>query len=1428
MKNINKILENYSSWNDESLFYLKELIKNDLKEDVLKIISEFKDDIDWGFTNFNELYDLIKPFDRNVAFDLAISQDFQISKEDISDIIKEREIEESYETSNSFINSLLEESYLDDENKFNSSFSNLDGQSALKKISIISNKKLKEKVFFKFKDEILKRFGSAGMEESRYIKDIVELGILDEKHLNRAIKRISKNAPDAMPIASLHQSGFFQEDFLIELASQKGWDKVFKEKGLPKFIINAFIENNKKDSVLLDGYDHYFDEKQRIEVLQLLNPDDISNIYRKLSMKEKEVVFKILEKQISIEFNSDSLTSLYKDNKELYSKILDICIENNTTDLLDVLDFNFIDGERIYKIYEKFSNSYEYVEKIAKQCLPKLKEVGLDAKFASEALKSVQKRHVKDLSILLKIYLSEKDQETIDNESVKSVDGAKEIFLSRNTNQSLRNKALAKIASSASSMNDVFKNDLLSKDELIKVSQYSNVKNILNDKYNQYILSYLLSKIDQEHRDSLFTEDSIKHWNTQNISMISGELIVKNLFLMLEKEEYRINYSLEYIFQINNQIVLDAISNLAKKNKLFEKRLLQRDSFQATKYYIANNKPNVDSDQEFIFKEILGKRELNHILKFLKNGKFKDSTDNNWVYVKKDLTNFLDKWENDDYRNQFLDYMVEYFDFYKLMGHLFYLQNSPYRNQFVSKIFVKMKNDLVSFISSVDFDKVESFLTEEEIENLFESINKDKNAIGKILENSDWANANKFRETNSIDDIVNSFLDGSMEASDVPLDICKKLAPLALRQLNEKILRLVYSKIYLSDLFKLVEIKSEADLILSMISDERKSYNYRRSINNNNMNVEVFFENFSNKFNYTHEISQYITKCGLNTAINATKASALLLKYGKFFHKEYTLPLINNVKKANIKAEIKRVIDWLLNNGHEALVYHNLIHNLEEFADIIPKKILEKAYTPELLEELYEKDPSKTTINILLSSSKVSSNLLNKVILQLIHEKSLKIFKKEQYLQINFVDESSYYGYNHKIAEFNLDDNKLKFHYGDENFLNEEMYNFIKPFIQLENVHGYLDFSTKIITQQDGSTFDLSNYEVRFDGDEDKINEIFGLLSFKVPIKLKAKLSLSKNGYVDCFVELAEDKKSEKNNKIKILEEKLKLKQEELQTQFENVLGKINDDNPFGIELEFASKIKRSTLAKKLNEKKEKISGDFLVEDTDEYQSLNYNNWQIKYDSSIKGEKFSAEVVSPLLYGENGLKQLNDVLVILKEISEKGKHVTTGVDHNCGIHVHHDMTDLIQANIDVKELAKALYIIQEPLYSLCHKNRSENHFCEKLLFNSDLDVDVRGRGGFNLQTSKKTIEFRMKEGSLDIPEIINWVRLTKSLMEETRVLFKNNLLNNKKEVYNQYDKILSSIIVEKARQINAGSGNDKISVEDTYQSLIITELLGES
>ena len=158
--------------------------------------------------------------------------------------------------------------------------------------------------------------------------------------------------------------------------------------------------------------------------------------------------------------------------------------------------------------------------------------------------------------------------------------------------------------------------------------------------------------------------------------------------------------------------------------------------------------------------------------------------------------------------------------------------------------------------------------------------------------------------------------------------------------------------------------------------------------------------------------------------------------------------------------------------------------------------------------------------------------------------------------------------------------------------------------------------------------------------------------------------------------------------------------------------------------------------------------------------------WKIVTDSSLsQGGHTAGEIVSPILKGESGARQLEKVLDALEGVAG------ISVDRSCGIHVHLDVADLTVAQIQNVYSRYSDYESQIDMIMPVSRRGSNSRWCAStkpqkssiarsaVKTKSNLAHAVGRYYKVNLQslTTYGTMEFRQHSGTLNFTKIINWV-----------------------------------------------------------------------
>lgn len=218
----------------------------------------------------------------------------------------------------------------------------------------------------------------------------------------------------------------------------------------------------------------------------------------------------------------------------------------------------------------------------------------------------------------------------------------------------------------------------------------------------------------------------------------------------------------------------------------------------------------------------------------------------------------------------------------------------------------------------------------------------------------------------------------------------------------------------------------------------------------------------------------------------------------------------------------------------------------------------------------------------------------------------------------------------------------------------------------------------------------------------------------------------------------------------------------------------------FGVEIEITSDHSREQVASTLR------AHGIACQDED-YTHRTTNHWKVVRDGSCGNE-----VVSPVLEGAEGLRQVKKVCEILSEIGCR-------VDRRCGVHVHYDARSMSVKN--VRNVFKLWAIYEDVLDSLQPVSRrlSNNTYCRSIFkcagevtpMNAAVHTDVCGNlfrrldrcttieqmatncfqgqryTKLNIQSyfRHRTIEVRHHSGSVNAEKLTNWIVLMGRLFD---------------------------------------------------------------
>ena len=196
----------------------------------------------------------------------------------------------------------------------------------------------------------------------------------------------------------------------------------------------------------------------------------------------------------------------------------------------------------------------------------------------------------------------------------------------------------------------------------------------------------------------------------------------------------------------------------------------------------------------------------------------------------------------------------------------------------------------------------------------------------------------------------------------------------------------------------------------------------------------------------------------------------------------------------------------------------------------------------------------------------------------------------------------------------------------------------------------------------------------------------------------------------------------------------------------------------FGVEIE-AYNCSRERLARELRDAGIQVSVEGYNHDA-------RNHWKLVTDSSLEGRD-TFELVSPILVGEEGLKELETVCWVLDACDVK-------VNESCGFHVHMDASDF---SIETwKNLALSYKHIETLIDSFMPRSRRDNRYCKSLNALPEARIiraatihelqQVFGNNRYykvNLEAYSRH-EFRQHSGTINFAKMEKWIRFINGLI----------------------------------------------------------------
>lgn len=216
-----------------------------------------------------------------------------------------------------------------------------------------------------------------------------------------------------------------------------------------------------------------------------------------------------------------------------------------------------------------------------------------------------------------------------------------------------------------------------------------------------------------------------------------------------------------------------------------------------------------------------------------------------------------------------------------------------------------------------------------------------------------------------------------------------------------------------------------------------------------------------------------------------------------------------------------------------------------------------------------------------------------------------------------------------------------------------------------------------------------------------------------------------------------------------------------------------NINRTFGIEIEFL--ITSSDLRRFLREFSSSNSNNNsgVIVESEHYNHTTRRHWKVVTDASLSSREshyIGRELVSPILEGEEGFKQLKILCEALNRYGCK-------VNHTTGLHIHLGSEGLKVSNF--KKLYEIYRFHEREIDKFFPSSRrgDNNRFCHTLPdYSSEfreantigrlIDITYSRYLKLNFQAYRrhKTIEFRQHSGTLNYSKIAHWVEMCNELI----------------------------------------------------------------
>ena len=228
-----------------------------------------------------------------------------------------------------------------------------------------------------------------------------------------------------------------------------------------------------------------------------------------------------------------------------------------------------------------------------------------------------------------------------------------------------------------------------------------------------------------------------------------------------------------------------------------------------------------------------------------------------------------------------------------------------------------------------------------------------------------------------------------------------------------------------------------------------------------------------------------------------------------------------------------------------------------------------------------------------------------------------------------------------------------------------------------------------------------------------------------------------------------------------------------VQNVYKKMLSRTVQTIPASIQLDYTFTRKFGIEIEAYNCTREKLASELRAAGinvaVEGYNHTTRNHWKLVTDSSLTGNN-TFELVSPVLEGEAGLKELEKVCWVLEFCDVK-------VNDSCGLHIHMDAADFDLQTW--KNLALSYKHLERVIDSFMPQSRRQNYYCKGLSSISAVDIqaaqsinDLQAAFGNNryrkvnleAYARHRTVEFRQHSGTTNFTKMENWVRFLNGLI----------------------------------------------------------------